>query len=71
VLVPSAAITRNGAEARVWIVSEGKASPRSVELGPPRGAQIEVRSGLEGGESLILDAPPSLKDGAKVKIKQG
>ena len=71
VLVPSAAITRNGAEARVWIVSEGKASPRSVELGPPRGAQIEVRSGLEGGESLILDAPPSLKVGVKVKVKQG
>ena len=71
VLVPSAAITRNGAEARVWVVSEGKASPRSVELGPPRGDQIEVRSGLEGGESLILDAPPSLKDGVKVKVKQG
>jgi HlyD family secretion protein len=71
VLVPSAAIGRNGAESRVWVVSDGKASSRVVELGPPRGDQIEVRRGLEGGESVVLDAPAGLKEGTKVRFRQG
>jgi HlyD family secretion protein len=71
VLVPSAAIARNGAEPRVWVVFDGKASSRVVELGPPHGDQIEVRRGLEGGESVVLDAPAGLKEGTKVRIRQG
>jgi RND family efflux transporter MFP subunit len=71
VLVPSAAIARGGAQPRVWVVTDGKAKSRVVELGPSRGDQIEVRSGLDGGESVVLDAPAGLKEGAKVKIRQG
>jgi RND family efflux transporter MFP subunit len=70
VLVPSAAIARTGADTRVWIVNEGKVSSRVVDLGPPRGNQIEVRRGLQGGESVVLDAPAGLKEGGRVRIRQ-
>jgi HlyD family secretion protein len=39
-----------------------------VDVGPSRGDRIEVRQGLSGGETLVLDPPADLKDGIKVKL---
>jgi hypothetical protein len=39
-----------------------------VDLGPPREDQNEVRSGLEGGESVVLNPPAGLKNGARVRV---
>ena len=71
VLVPSAAVAGSGAEARVWIVSGGRVSSRAVDVGPARGDQVEIRRGLDGGESVVLDAPAGLKEGGRVRIRQG
>jgi hypothetical protein len=40
-----------------------------VDVGPSRGDQVEIRSGLSGGESLVLGAPPGLKDGTRVRVR--
>jgi len=68
VMVPAAAVVRSGNEAKVWVVSEGKVSSRTVDLGPERNDQVEIRKGLNGGESVVLTPPASLKDGARVRI---
>ena len=68
VLVPAAAIVRSSEGTRVWVVANGKASSRSVDVGPTRDDQIEVRSGLEGGENVILTPPANLKEGGKVRV---
>ncbi len=68
VLVPSAAIVRGGDAAHVWLVEEGKVRKVTVDVGPETNGQSEVRSGLSGGESLVLSPPAALRDGAPVKI---
>jgi len=71
VLVPSAAVARSGDGAKVWVVVDGKVSARAVDVGPARGDQVEIRRGLDGGESVVLGAPAGLKDGARVSAKSG
>jgi RND family efflux transporter MFP subunit len=69
VLAPTKAVVNSGAGASVWIVTEGRAQSRAVDVGPERGERVEIRKGLQGGESLILGAPASLKSGDRVRVK--
>lgn len=68
VLVPSAALVRTGGSATVWIVQDGRAVARTVDPGPEHDGKVEVRSGLSGGESVVLRPPPGLKDGGRVRV---
>jgi RND family efflux transporter MFP subunit len=70
VLVPSAAIVSDGAGKHVWTVEHGVVKSQPVELGAEREGRVEVRSGLSGGESVVLDPPAGLRDGAKVRISE-
>ena len=73
VVVPAAAITRRG-DAPVAFVVTGRdgdranVARRSLELGRTLGSNREVTSGLAGGETVVLDAPAELEDGAEVRI---
>jgi RND family efflux transporter MFP subunit len=67
VTVPREAITSRGGQSVVWVVTDGRVRATPVETGPERGDQIEVRSGLSGGESVVLQPPPDLKDGVRVR----
>ncbi len=68
VRVPAAAIVGAGDQARVWVVKDGVARALPVELGPARDADVEVRRGLDGGEQVVLQPPPGLKSGARVRV---
>jgi RND family efflux transporter MFP subunit len=70
VLVPGSAVVHGAGGDKVWVVAEGKAASRTVDVGPPRGDQIEIRRGLEGGETIVIGAPARLKDGAAVRVKK-
>jgi RND family efflux transporter MFP subunit len=67
VLVPKGALVRDANGTRVWLVEKDRAQSKSVEAGLERGDRVEIRSGLSGGESVILDPPAGLKDGARVR----
>jgi RND family efflux transporter MFP subunit len=69
VLVPAAAVAQTGDGARVWVVADGRVSARAVDVGPARGDQVEIRKGLDGGESVVLGAPAALKEGARVRVR--
>ena len=69
VLAPSDALVREGANAKVWLVVNGKLLARSVTLGRERGDQIEVESGLDGGETLVIKPASTLRDGLPVRIR--
>jgi RND family efflux transporter MFP subunit len=69
VLVPAAAVVPGAGGARVWELKDGRAVARAVEVGVTRGDRVEIRSGLEGGEQLIVAPPAGLKDGAKVRVR--
>jgi RND family efflux transporter MFP subunit len=70
VLAPTAAVVQGADGASVWVVTDDTVRRVAVDAGPQRGEQTEIRSGLSGGESLVLDPPASLADGRKIRTKQ-
>lgn len=65
--VPPSAV-RDGA---VFVVADGKAVRRTVKTGPVSPQGLRVEEGLYGGEDLIVNPPADLKEGDKVRRKQG
>jgi RND family efflux transporter MFP subunit len=68
VFVPQAALVTSEGRSAVWVVTDGAVHRTWVDVGPVRGDRVEVRQGLTGGETLVLGAPATLQDGAKVRI---
>jgi HlyD family secretion protein len=68
VYVPSTAIRDRDGKKIVLIAYNGKSVAREIHVVGQRsdGALVD---GLVGGESVITTAPPTLKDGDKIKIK--
>ena len=69
VLIPGAALAQGGDGARVWVVEDGRATSRTVEPGPARGEQVEIRAGLTGGERVVLAAPAGMRAGTRVRVR--
>lgn len=67
VVVPSTAVRGN----TVYVLVDGKALLRTVKVGGSTSQGVQVESGLIGGEDLINNPPPDLKDGQRVHPKQG
>jgi len=68
VFVPTNAVRDRDGKKMVLIAYGGKALAREVHILGQRSDGALV-SGLVGGESVVTSAPPTLKDGDKIKIK--
>jgi RND family efflux transporter MFP subunit len=68
VFVPAAAVRTDGAATIVWVVRDGAVVRTEIEAGPVSGGRREVRSGLTGGESVVLDPPQGLEQGERVNV---
>ena len=55
----------------VWLVRGGKLEMRPVEAGPVSGGYREIRSGLAGGELVLVGGVESPKAGMAVKLSNG
>lgn len=64
--VPAAAVVETAGRKQVYVVADGKARLRPVDLGAKMGNQIEVR-GLDAGTRVVLRPPEGLVDGRAVK----
>jgi RND family efflux transporter MFP subunit len=69
--VPTVAIERNGSEAFVWVVNDGRVERRAVTIGPESEGNTEVLAGVTSGEELVSPVVPGLEDGGKVKLAEG
>jgi HlyD family secretion protein len=70
-IVPSAAIAREGGQTGVWQVVGGRASFKPITLGSQGQAGVtQIRSGLVEGDSLIVYSSSQLKQGARVRIQK-
>jgi HlyD family secretion protein len=65
IVVPASAVRNNS----VLVVAGGRAVSRQVKTGPAAGQGICIEDGLFGGEDLIVNPPPELKPGDRVKPK--
>jgi RND family efflux transporter MFP subunit len=69
VLVPADAVRAEGSEGVVFVVADGKAARRAVTLGKTVGTEREVLTGVKAGERVVVSPPPSLADGAAVRVQ--
>jgi multidrug efflux pump subunit AcrA (membrane-fusion protein) len=67
--VPAAAVQREGGNAYVWVVSDGRVERRAVTVGAENDGNIEVRAGVANGDELVSPVVQGLEDGGKVKLK--
>ena len=73
VLVPTSAVVAAPAPAaadaaRVWVVADGRASPRAIRKGASGTQAVEVVSGLRAGETVVINPPADLAAGQRVRL---
>ena len=72
VLVASSAVLRGAQGTYVDVVAkDGTASVRPVTVGVVEGADAEIVSGLEAGETVIVDGADAVQPGSKVVVDAG
>jgi RND family efflux transporter MFP subunit len=65
--VPASAVVARGGLEIAWVVDrEGLAALRYVRTGPRRGEKVEVLSGLEAGERVVVRPPANLDGKTRV-----
>jgi len=69
-VVPETAVVLRPKGSVVYAVSGEHAKERVVTTGIQRDGFIEVRSGLEAGETIVVDGAALLSDGAKIKVRE-
>jgi RND family efflux transporter MFP subunit len=62
--VPRTAVVRRGQLTYVYVVDDELARLRLVNLGAPRGDDVEVLAGLDEGERVVRDPSPVVSDGS-------
>jgi HlyD family secretion protein len=65
--VPASALFRRGKQWHVFLIEDGRARRRAVEVGHGNAVEFEVKSGLEAGETVILHPSDLIADGARVR----
>jgi len=68
-LISEDALVRLDGELGVFVVERDLVSFRRLDLGDRRAGKIEVSSGLEEGERIVLDPPATLESGSRVLLK--
>jgi RND family efflux transporter MFP subunit len=68
VVVPSAAVRRQGQVTSVFVAQDGVARIRLVQVGVSDDGSTEVVSGLDAGEVVVVEPPPGLVDGRPLSM---
>ncbi len=67
-LVSRDAITLVGDQPTVYVVNGDRVEQRQVTTGLANDGQIEILSGLEAGDTVVIAGQPNLVDGAKIEV---
>jgi hypothetical protein len=70
IVIPSSALIFDQKGMQVATYSDGAAHLRKVGTGEDDGAQVQIATGLQPGQDIIVSPPAGLADGAKVKPAQ-
>lgn len=68
--IPLNAVVTTGGRKVVYKVSDGVATEVTIETGVLLGGAVEVRTGLNQGDRVILKPSDEIRDGQKVRAKQ-
>jgi membrane fusion protein, multidrug efflux system len=67
--VPLDAVSTFAGVTKVFVVSNGVARARNVEVGGVQDGRQQVFSGLEAGDSVATSGLSKLHDGVKVRVR--
>jgi hypothetical protein len=67
-LIPAYAVIEQDQSNKVFILIDGNAESKSIRLGADFGETVEVISGLEVGDSLIVAGQHKISDGDRVRL---
>ena len=70
VVIPRAAVRKDGGRDVVFVVRGDRVERRAVGLSPAPGDEAVVVSGLAAGERVVVEGPADLKDGARVSVRE-
>jgi membrane fusion protein (multidrug efflux system) len=68
--VPQAAVIQKQGLYSIFVLENNKAVRRQVEIGDVTGEMIQVKSGLQAGEKIIISNVNQLKDGQSVRTAE-
>ena len=60
--------TVEGERAEVWVVADGRAARRQVQLGLRGLTQTEITAGLQAGDWILADAKAPVAEGDRVRV---
>ena len=68
--VPRAAVTQRDGAGGVWRIEQGRARFQPVKTGIETAQQVQIVSGLEAGDSLIVYSAQQLDEGVRVRERR-
>jgi HlyD family secretion protein len=69
IVVPSEALIFNQGGLQVAVVQDDQVHMQKITIYRDFGKTVELESGLNGGEAVIMSPPADLQDGSKVKLE--
>jgi RND family efflux transporter MFP subunit len=69
IVIPKSTVIKEGSETFVWTIDAGAAQRVHILAGRELENGVEVKSGLTGGETIIVNPPDNLRDGEVVTAK--
>ncbi len=70
ITLPRTAVLVDGAAPRVYVVRDNMAVEREVALGFSRGDRVEIRTGLEPGDTVVVVGQDNLRPQTPVRVMQ-
>lgn len=67
-VLPIGAIVQDAGQTYCWVVETGKLDRRQIQLGLRSGKEVEVLSGLDGSEQVVLTGANMLQQGQPVEV---
>lgn len=68
--IPAGAVIERGQLQSVLVVENGVARTRLITVGQKANEQVEVLSGINAGDRIIVPVPAGLSDGDRVEVRQ-
>lgn len=68
--IPREAVVGSLQEAKVYVIENGKALLRSIQTGNVFGEHVQVRSGLNAGETIVVSGQINLEDGMEIQVAE-
>lgn len=68
VFAPQNAVKTDARGSYVWQVVDDRVSRVAVDVGEAQDGRLLIKSGLKGGERVVLDPPPEMQDNLRVQF---